>query len=488
MPGDGRGSRGGRAGARDLLGRKTTLRTSWPHDYRRGGLRRLRPSPDRGARDDRGRANSRARPRRGVLPAPPLLAHSDAGARVRPCARARRRRLRARRLPRARARRGPPGRERLARSGGRRERGRGAARPVDADDGRRRACAFRDPRRGRPPAYTRRRRRGSPCGTADRPVGERSPGANPSGVTLLGRLPRAIVVLPRALALGPHGRRRLVALLVVAAALGALYMFWLRDSSLVKVERVSITGLSATPDAARVREKLVAAAKHMTTLHVNPDALRRAVADEPTVHSLSVQPDFPHRLKVEIVENQAVALIVGPDRSVAVAPDGTVLAGSKVPSGLPAVRVSSMPVGARVPLGATRDRVAVAGAAPGRLLSRVDSISLERGRGAVAQLQDGPVVIFGRPVELRRKWAAAAAVLADRSSAGATYIDVRMPERPFAGGLGMQQDPQTQVQSGGVVPATVPPQTPSQTAVTPTTQQPAQATAAGTATLPQSQP
>jgi cell division septal protein FtsQ len=321
-------------------------------------------------------------------------------------------------------------------------------------------------------------------------------------VTLLGRLPRAIVVLPRALVLGPHGRRRLVALLVVAAALGALYMFWLRDSSLVKVERVSITGLSATPDAARVREKLVAAAQHMTTLHVNPDALRRAVADEPTVHSLSVQPDFPHRLKVEIVENQAVALIVGPGRSVAVAPDGTVLAGSKVPSGLPVVRVSAMPAGARLPAGSTRDRVAVAGAAPARLLSRVDSITIEQGRGAVAQLQDGPVVIFGRAVELPRKWAAAAAVIADHTSAGASYIDVRMVERPIAGGPAMQQDVQAQAQSTGVVPATMPQpgatsspgvaanssQTPSQSAATPATPQPAPATAAGTATPPQSQP
>jgi cell division protein FtsQ len=248
-----------------------------------------------------------------------------------------------------------------------------------------------------------------------------------------------------------------------------------------------------------VRAKLAAAATHMTTLHVNPEALRRAVADEPTVHSVSVQPEFPHKLKIEIVENEPVALLVGSGRAVAVAPDGTVLAGSKIPSGLPTVRVASMPAGARVPAGGTRDRVAVAGAAPPRLLSRVDSISIENGRGAVAQLQDGPVVIFGRPVELSRKWAAVAAVLANQSSAGATYIDVRMPERPVAGGLGLPQDPQAQAQTGGVVPATIPQpgataspptgqQTPSQTPVTPSIPQPAPATAAGTTTPAQSQP
>jgi hypothetical protein len=88
--------------------------------------------------------------------------------------------------------------------------------------------------------------------------------------------------------------------------------------------------------------------------------------------------------------------------------------------------------------------VFVAAAAPPRLLSRVESISIEHGRGVVAQMTDGPVIIFGRPTEPARKWAAAAAVLAQRSSQGATLIDVRMPERPVAGGLGVQLDPQPQ--------------------------------------------
>jgi hypothetical protein len=79
----------------------------------------------------------------------------------------------------------------------------------------------------------------------------------------------------------------------------------------------------------------------------------------------------------------------------------------------------------------------------------------------VAVLKDGPVVIFGRAVGIDAKWAAAAAVLAQRSSQGATYIDVRIAERPVAGGLGLEQDPQAQpegVTSGspGVMPA-VPP-------------------------------
>ncbi|MDX6660777.1 MAG: cell division protein FtsQ, partial [Solirubrobacteraceae bacterium] len=93
-------------------------------------------------------------------------------------------------------------------------------------------------------------------------------------------LPRAAAGLPRAVRLSPHWRRRLIALGLLAVALAAVYLFWLRDSSLVRVEQVTVKGLD-TPDAARVSAKLSVAARQMTTLHVNEDALRRAVADEP---------------------------------------------------------------------------------------------------------------------------------------------------------------------------------------------------------------
>lgn len=302
--------------------------------------------------------------------------------------------------------------------------------------------------------------------------------------------------------LGRHGRRRLVALAVLAAVLAAGYLFWLRDSSLVRVTHVSVSGVAASTDGARVREKLVAAAERMTTLHVNADALRHAVADEPTVHAISVQADFPHGLKISVIENRPVALLVGPGRSVAVSGDGSVLAGSKLPSGLPTVKVTALPGSVRVQQAGTLDRVAVADAAPARLLPQIEWLAIQPGRGVVAQLHHGPTVIFGRPIELARKWAAATAVLAQHSSAGATYVDVRMPERPVAGGLGLQQGPQAQAQAGGVVPATAPQspsatstgtqtssqQTPLQTPSSATTIPTPAASSAGATAVPQSQP
>ena len=55
--------------------------------------------------------------------------------------------------------------------------------------------------------------------------------------------------------------------------------------------------------------------------------------------------------------------------------------------------------------------------------------------GIVVELRDGPELIFGDATRVRAKWVAATRVLADPDSEGATYIDVRLPGRPAAGGL-----------------------------------------------------
>ena len=57
-------------------------------------------------------------------------------------------------------------------------------------------------------------------------------------------------------------------------------------------------------------------------------------------------------------------------------------------------------------------------------------------RGLIVDLRDGPELVFGSGSDAARKWAAAVRVLADPSSAGAIYLDLRVPERVAAGGLG----------------------------------------------------
>jgi hypothetical protein len=48
-------------------------------------------------------------------------------------------------------------------------------------------------------------------------------------------------------------------------------------------------------------------------------------------------------------------------------------------------------------------------------------------------MRNGLIVYFGDATRPHAKWLALASVLADKSSAGATYVDVRLPGRPAAG-------------------------------------------------------
>ena len=74
---------------------------------------------------------------------------------------------------------------------------------------------------------------------------------------------------------------------------------------------------------------------------------------------------------------------------------------------------------------------------------------------------------------MRAKWTAAARVLADPSSRGAAYIDLRLPDRPAAGGLAAQTLAPLGTAEGpeGAAPATAAPQ-----AATPAPAQPASPT------------
>jgi cell division protein FtsQ len=244
---------------------------------------------------------------------------------------------------------------------------------------------------------------------------------------------------------------------VVLGLLGAGWM-WLRDSSLVAVDRVTVTGVSG-PDAPRVRAALITAARDMTTLHVRGGELRTAVEPFAVVRGVEAHADFPHALRIVVREHVPVAaLAAGPTR-LAVAADGTLLRGT--PTGdLPLVGAQAPPAGDILSDRRAERALALLGAAPPALRAHVARVYVSP-RGLAAPLRDGPVLYFGTTQRLRAKWVAAARVLADRSSAGATYLDLRLPERPAAGGLEqLPQDPPTggaQVGAQPAQPSTTPP-------------------------------
>jgi cell division protein FtsQ len=238
-----------------------------------------------------------------------------------------------------------------------------------------------------------------------------------------------------ALTPSPRTRRRLLVAAILAALLAGFYLFWLRDSSLVAVDQVTVTGLTGD-DAERVRVALASTAETMTTLNVDEVRLRDAAAAFPIVARIEAKPDFPHAMTIRVIEHRPAAVAVADGRRQPIAGDGSVLDGIAVEGDLPTIDLAvAMPQG-RLGPGAARDAAAVAGAAPPVIARRVDSFAREGGaRGVVAQLEDGTELVFGSATQLAAKWAAALRVLADDDAVGAAYIDVRIPTRPVAGGL-----------------------------------------------------
>jgi cell division protein FtsQ len=234
--------------------------------------------------------------------------------------------------------------------------------------------------------------------------------------------------------LSPRLKRRLIALSVACLVVVAGYQFWLRDSSLVAVEQVQVSGLTSA-DADRVRAALTTAGQTMTTLNVDREALDRAVSTFPVVRKLEIEPDFPHGLRLHVIEYQAAAIAVSDSGRVPVAGDGTILRGVSVEGRLPTVDVEGA-LGTELladPL--ARGAAAVAGGAPAVLRSRIVDVQRRSDEGYVAQLRDGPELIFGSATRLGAKWAAATRVLADLEARGASYLDLRIPSRPAVGGL-----------------------------------------------------
>jgi cell division protein FtsQ len=221
-----------------------------------------------------------------------------------------------------------------------------------------------------------------------------------------------------------------VAVLLVVLAPVAL---WLRDSSLVRVERVSVDGVVG-PEAVQIRRALRTEGLDMTTLHVRENALLGAVGEYPVVRSLRTETDFPHGLRIIVNAYEPVAALRAEGGGLAaVAADGTVLRGTPT-RGLPIVGVRAIPGGDRLGRGDTLAAIHLLAAAPRPLRARVDRVY--RGpRGFATTMADGPRLYFGAPAHLDAKWEAAALVLAQRTSHGASYVDLRIPDRPVAGGM-----------------------------------------------------
>lgn len=229
-------------------------------------------------------------------------------------------------------------------------------------------------------------------------------------------------------------RLRTVLIATVLVVLLTAGWFWLRDSSLVTVKTVTVTGITGA-QADDVTAALEEAGRSMTTLHLRQDALETAVAPFSIVKRIEVTSDFPNKLRVHVVTNVAVGAVVVDERAIPVTADGTLLRDVTAREELPTVPLRTTPGGDRLTEGFALRAFAALGAAPAALRARVEEVGSSPEHGLELQLADGPQVWFGDDDRTAAKWAATAAVLADPEAMGATYIDVTAPGRPAVGGL-----------------------------------------------------
>lgn len=227
-------------------------------------------------------------------------------------------------------------------------------------------------------------------------------------------------------------RLRVVLAVIAAGTLLAGAALWLRDSPLVSIDQVTVTGATG-PTRGSIEGALTDAARGMSTLHVDVGRLQAAVAAFPIVASVEIHTHFPHKAVVIVHQRTPVAAITLAGTPIAVDAQGTLLRATPT-AGLTMLSGSGAPSNGVLTDPARLRDLALLAAAPAGLRRAVTSVGAGPG-GLVLQLRDGPQARFGDRTRTAAKWLALRRVLADPASQGAAYIDVRVPERPAAGGF-----------------------------------------------------
>jgi cell division septal protein FtsQ len=230
----------------------------------------------------------------------------------------------------------------------------------------------------------------------------------------------------------PSGRSLLVAFAALAAGLAALLLA--RETSLFAVERIEVRG--APPGVTRQVEQALADVRGDSLLKLDAVRLRTALETLPTVRAASLDRAFPRRLVVDVVPEQAVAVVRQGASAWLVSDRGRVMAtvARRARPALPRVWVPRTVALEPGGLATGELRTAVAAVAPLRELrfpGRVAAVA-STGRELTMRLRGGLLVQLGEPGDVRLKLAVTARVLPLLEPETA-YLDVSVPERPVAG-------------------------------------------------------
>jgi len=233
--------------------------------------------------------------------------------------------------------------------------------------------------------------------------------------------------------LSAHRRLRLaLSCLVVAPALLGGGWTWFRHSSFVGARQIRVSGAGG-PEGPAIVAALTDAAHGMSTLAPNHGALMAAVARFPQVSGVRAVPSFPHGMRIVVLERAPAGALVVSGLRTAVAGDGVVLGPALAASTLPTVAGASVPaVGTHLSNPLVLEAMIVLGDVP-RALGGLVARAYVGPRGLTVAMRNGLIVYFGDASRPHAKWLSLVSVLADPGSAGASYVDVRLPGRPAAG-------------------------------------------------------
>jgi hypothetical protein len=139
-------------------------------------------------------------------------------------------------------------------------------------------------------------------------------------------------------------------------------------------------------------------------------------------------------VEADVQVPQLAAAIGEGEEAVGVAGNGSVVRWLPPPEDppLPRLPLDEVPKGGRV-RGTALEQVRVLAAVPAQLRPYVES-SYFGESGVDVTLTTGIELRFGDASQARRKWKAAAAVLADPSVTALDYVDLHAPSRPAYGG------------------------------------------------------
>jgi cell division protein FtsQ len=229
------------------------------------------------------------------------------------------------------------------------------------------------------------------------------------------------------------GRRRLRWSFVAGAvALLIAALFGLSYTPLFGVSRVEVDGAVDTDPA--LLQSVIDSTKGSSIVWLDLASVRTRLEADPWVRKVRVSRDWPHTIRIEVVERRPVASFAGPDNQVRVVDgDGRVLA---ILTGLPAdypflaVNAPNLDAGSDSPP-AVLAGIAVAKVLPEELRLRVKQLDVSDTGEVKMELIPSGTVLIGAPSELRDKLVTLLTVLHKcGSNAPPDTIDVQVPSKP----------------------------------------------------------